>query len=59
MTAMGGEQARVAELISELESATEDYERAASDPMGETNEAAQRVAEACVALWKARGRVAR
>ncbi|WP_431892686.1 hypothetical protein [Micromonospora haikouensis] len=49
----------VADLIAELEAAVEDYEQAAADPAGEANEAAQAVAEACLALRNARGWIAR
>ncbi|MFY1595557.1 hypothetical protein [Micromonospora sp. WMMD737] len=48
---------KVRALVEALEDAVTDYEQAVADPMGEANEAAQAVAEACLALRKARGRV--
>lgn len=60
MTAMKSASAsRVRDLTAELEDAAANYEQAMADPDGEVNEAAQRVADACVALRKARGWVAR
>ncbi|MFC0504161.1 hypothetical protein [Micromonospora costi] len=49
----------VRDLVADLGDAVEDYERVTADPDGEVNEAAQRVADACVALRKARGWVTR